>query len=167
MCGLVHGRFNDNPGMQTDAYRLWSIRIVTFALSTLAAASAGYWVLKAWQAGPPSAAAPALAARASPSAGPQALARALGGGLAPSPMANIAPYAPVASRYALVGVLAGISRKGAALISIDGQDAKPVRVGAPVDANMVLLSVSGRSAVLTSGADATSRVILELPLPVN
>ena len=153
--------------MQTDAYRLWSLRIVTFALSTLAAASAAYWGLKAWQAGPPPAAAPALAAQTSPSLGPQAVARALGGGLAPAPMAGSTPNAPVASRYTLVGVLAGISRKGAALISIDGQDAKPVRVGAPVDANMVLLSVSGRRAVLSSGADATASVTLELPVPVN
>ena len=153
--------------MQTDALRLWSIKIVTFALSAAAAASAGYWGLKTWQSGSPPAAAPALPAQASPSFGPPAVARALGGGLAPAPLASAAPNAPLASRYALVGVLAGISRKGAALISIDGQDARPVRVGAAVDANMVLQSVSRRRAVLASGADATARITLDLPIPAN
>ena len=152
--------------MQTDAYRLGSIRIVTFALSALAAASAGYWGLKAWEAGPPSAIPTAVLAQAASSFGPQAVARALGGGLALAPVATL-PTAPVASRYALVGVVAGNSRKGAALISVDGQEAKPVRVGAQVDANMVLLSVSGRRAVLSSGANATAKVTLDLPMPGN
>ena len=70
--------------------------------------------------------------------------------------------APAAHRYALVGVLAGSLRMGAALISIDGQDAKPVRVGSRVDANMVLVSVSGRRAVLSSGTDATDKITLDL-----
>ena len=153
--------------MQTDAYRRWSIRIVTSAVSALAAASAGYWGLKAWEAGPSSAIPTAVAALAASSVGPQAVARALGGGLALAPVASGLQTAPVASRYALVGVLAGNSRKGAALISVDGQEAKPVRVGAPVDANMVLISVSRRSAVLSSGTDATAKVTLDLPVIAN
>ena len=153
--------------MQTDAYRLGSTRIVTFALSALAAASAGYWGLKASEAGPPSAIPTAVLAQTAPSIGPPAVARALGGGLALAPVASGLQTAPVASRYALVGVVAGNSRKGAALISVDGQEAKPVRVGAPVDANMVLHSVSGRRAVLSSGTDATAKVTLDLPVPAN
>ena len=153
--------------MQTDAYRLWSIRIVTFALSALAAASAAYWGLRAWETEPPSGIPPSVLAQPAASTGPQALARALGGGLALAPVASSPQTAPVASRYALVGVLAGTSRKGAALISVDGQEAKPVRVGAPVDANMVLLSVSGRRAVLSTGTDATAKLTLDLPAPAN
>ena len=153
--------------MQTDAYRLGPIRIVTFALSALAAASAGYWGLKAWGAGPRSAISTAVVAEAASSVGPKAVARALGGGLALAPVASALQAAPVASRYALVGVLAGTSRKGAALISVDGQEAKPVRVGAPVDANMVLVSVSRRGAVLSTGTDATAKLTLDLPAPAN
>ena len=152
--------------MQTDAYRLWSIRIVTFALSALAAASVAYWGLRAWQTTPALAVRTAVDVPAASPAGPQAVALALGGGLA-SPAVAGPPAAPVASRYALVGVLAGTSRKGAALISVDGQEAKPVRVGAPVDANMVLLSVSRRGAVLSTGTDATARLTLDLPQPAN
>ncbi len=83
--------------------------------------------------------------------------------MALAPAASGNQESPVASRYVLVGVVAGHSRKGAALISVDGQEAKPVRVGNAVDGNLVLLSVSGRRAVLSSGGDASTKVTLELP----
>ena len=153
--------------MQTDAYRLGSIRIVTFALAALAAASVAYWGLRAWETRPASVVRTAADVPAASPPGPQAVARALGGGLALSPPVAGPQAAPVASRYALVGVLAGTSRKGAALISVDGQEAKPVRVGAPVDANMVLVSVSRRGAVLSTGTDATAKLTLDLPAPAN
>ena len=56
---------------------------------------------------------------------------------------------------------------GAALISVDGQAAKPVRVGNPVDGGLVLQSVSARRAVLASSPDAPAEITLELPLPGN
>lgn len=103
-----------------------------------------------------------MALAPAPSVGPQAVARALGGGLAP--VALVKQEAPVASRYALVGVVAGLSRAGgAALISVNGQEARPVRVGNVVDGKLVLLSVSGRRAVLSSGADAAEKITLDLP----
>ena len=148
--------------MQTDAYRLWSSRIVTFALSALAAASAGYWGLKGWGPATPSSVPVATLAHA-PLSDPKAVARALGGGLA---LASVTPGtldSPVASRYVLVGVMAGNSRKGAALISVDGQEARPVRVGNTVDSNMVLFSVSGRRAILSSVGDTSAKITLELP----
>lgn len=146
--------------MQTDASRLWLSRIVTFTISGLAAASAAYWGLKAWAPSAP-VAAPALALAWAPPVGPKALALALGGGLAPQAPGE-APPAP--SRYALLGVVAGKARGGAALISVDGQPARPVRVGAPVEGGLVLQSVTGRRAVLSSG-DGPG-VTLELP-PLN
>ena len=147
--------------MQTDVYRLWSSRIVTFTLWGLVAASAVYWGLKVSQVST-SPGIPALAVASAPPAGPKALARALGGGLAISQASND-ETPPAASRYALVGVVAGLSQRGAALISIDGQEAKPVRVGSPVEGSLVLESVTGRRAVLSSGADAGEKVTLELP----
>lgn len=144
--------------MQTDASRLWLSRIVTFTMSALAAASAAYWGLKAW--GPPMpAAAPAMALAWAPPVGPKALALVLGGGLA-APVSVDVPAA--VSRYALLGVVAGHSHGSAALISVDGQEAKPVRLGASVEGGMVLKSVQGRRAVLSSAADG-AELALELP----
>ncbi|MDB5843239.1 MAG: hypothetical protein JWP79_549 [Polaromonas sp.] len=146
--------------MQTDAYRLWSTRIVTFAISALAAASMVYWGLKIWGLSTPSVPSSALVEQM-PAAGSQAIAKALGGGMAPVATASTA--APTASRYNLVGVVAGRLRAGAALISVDGQDAKPVRVGTLVDNDMVLESVSGRQAILTSSTGPAAKLTLEMP----
>ena len=147
--------------MQTDAYRLWSTRIVTFAVSALAAASVGYWAVKGWGA-PMTATPPAVALTAAPPGGPQVIARALGGGKAVN-VVVAGKEAPAAiGRYALLGIVASHGR-GAALISVDGQDAKPVRVGSPVDGGLVLKSVSARSAVLAISRNAPAEITLELP----
>ncbi len=145
--------------MQTDAYRLWFTRIVTFAVSALAAASTAYWGLKGWSPVTPSTV-PTVLAQATP-VSPQAVARALGGGPAPASAGAQAP--PSISRYALVGVLAGRSQGGAALISVDGQAAKPVRVGSLVNDDLVLQSVTSHGAVLSSGSSASEKFTLELP----
>ena len=136
--------------------------MVTFALAALAAASAAYWVLKSSGTSAPATALPVALASATP-ADPQAVARALGGGvvLAPTP----GEVAPAASRYVLTGVVADRSNRGAALISVDGKPAKPVRVGASLDGGLVLKSVAGRRAVLATGVDAPAMVTLELPPP--
>ena len=146
--------------MQTDAYRLWSTRIVTFALSALAAASVVYWGLKVWGLSTPAAPSSALVEPMS-AVSSQAIARALGGGMAAVATASTA--APAASRYDLIGVVAGRIRAGAALISVDGQDAKPVRVGNLVDNEMVLESVNGRQAVLSASTGTAAKLTLEMP----
>jgi len=101
-------------------------------------------------------------AQASP-ASPQAVARVLGGGLATASAAAAAGAAPAISRYVLAGVVAGSFRTGAALISVDGRAAKPVRVGSLVDDGVMLQSVTARSAVLSSGDGASANFTLELP----
>jgi general secretion pathway protein C len=147
--------------MQTDAYRLWSTRIVTFVMSALAAASAAYWGLKAWQPEKSSLAPTVVTAQASPLS-PLAVAQALGGGVAPAQA--VVQATPVVSHYALVGVMAvRFPSGGAALISVDGSEAKPVRVGNLVNEGMVLLSVTGRSAVLASTNENPQKFTLELP----
>ena len=145
--------------MQTDVSRLWFTRIVTFVISALAAASMAYWGLKGW-ARPTSFASAAVAQQTAPF-NSQAIAQALGGG--GSPVAAIASTAPAVSRYGLIGVVAGSPHAGAALISVDGQEAKPVRVGTLVDNEMVLESVSGRQAVLISSAGTSQKIVLDLP----
>ena len=147
--------------MQTDAYRLWCARIVTFSLSGLAAASAGYWLLKGWPLTAPMAV-PVVSMETAPQ-GQQTLALMLGGGTLKLTTVD-AQKPSAATRYALVGVVATHGR-GAALISIDGQAAKPIRVGGRVDETLVLQSVTARRAVLAGSDSGSALITLELPLP--
>ena len=145
--------------MQTDVSRPVRTGIVTFAVSALAAASLMYWSLKGWGSSA-SSAAPVVMQQPAPF-NSLAVAQALGGG--GSPVAAAPNVAPTVSRYALVGVVAGYPRVGAALIAVDGQEARPVRVGSLVDNDMVLESVNGRRAVLASSTGTAQKVVLDMP----
>jgi general secretion pathway protein C len=79
-----------------------------------------------------------------------------------------APAQPVAaptlaSRFQLLGVLAGDASQGAALIAVDGKPAKPFRVGAVVADGLVLQSAQGRRISLGAAVDAPQTLVLELP----
>ncbi len=143
--------------MQTNAFHVWANRAASFALAALAALSGTYWVLKSTDSDSVSTAAPASASFSA--LDPLAVARALGGGNV------LAAPAPASAHTALVlvGVLADSQHGGAALIAIDGKAAKPYRVGATVDANLVLQSVVGRRAVLGTSLDGPAQMTLELP----
>ena len=146
--------------MQTRSHQPWGVRLGTLAIWALAAASAAYWGLRL-TARPPGMPAP-TAAPAPVAADMQAMARLLGAVTAQTPQAAAAP---VSSRFALVGVLAGQQGgSGAALIAVDGKPAKPYRVGATVDAGLVLQSLSPRQARLGAGQDSAATVTLEMPL---
>ena len=138
----------------------WPVRLATLALWLLAGASVVYWGLRlsAPAMGIP---VPAVATPL-PTPDAQALARLLGVVDADAPAA--APVASVASRFALVGVLAGRSSgAGAALIAVDSLPAKPFRVGAKVDAGLVLQSVGPRQARLGAALRGPTLVTLEVP----
>jgi general secretion pathway protein C len=75
------------------------------------------------------------------------------------------PAVSLASRFALVGVVAERSRRGAALIAVDGKPARPYRVGAAIDQGVLLQSVEGRRAVLSASVGGPALVTLELPRP--
>lgn len=136
----------------------WTLRGVIFVIWALAAGAAAYWVLKltARPAGAP-VVAPAQAVAVSD---PQAVGRLLGS--APQ-VAAAAPVLSLATRFALIGVVAGSSRGGAALIAVDGKPPKPFRVGAPVDEGLVLQAVEGRRAVLAASATGPAVLTLEMP----
>lgn len=137
----------------------WWPRVGTLAVWLLAAASLAYWGLKFSAPAGASAVAPvALAPAAAPD--PAALARLLGAVPAATPA-----VASLASRFALIGVVAGASSGGAALIAIDGKPAKPFRVGAKVEEGLVLQSVGARRALLGAAASGPALVTLELPPP--
>ncbi len=75
------------------------------------------------------------------------------------------PVASASSRFSLVGVVAGASRTGTALIAVDGKPAKPYRVGAAVDTGYVLQSVGPRTAMLAPSVDAPAVITLEMAAP--
>lgn len=146
--------------MQAYPQPLWSLRITTFALAALAAASAAYWGLN-WVAVAPSSPTAVLAGSGPAPVDPQAVARVLGGAGLGGPAVSAVQAAP--NRYKLTGVVAGSSQRGYALISIDDQIARPFRVGSQVGDALVLQSVSARSAVLGATREAPAALTLDLP----
>jgi general secretion pathway protein C len=146
--------------MVTNLQSRWAVAGSTFLLWALVAGSAVFWGLK--MSARSTTVPAAVATRAPASADPVALARLLGAAPAASDGAAAAPPA-LASRLALVGVVASASQHGAALISIDGKPAKPFRVGSTIEEGLVLRSVEGRRAVLGGAATGAGSLTLELP----
>ncbi len=148
--------------MQTHALKLWWLRIATFLVAALAAASASYWVLK-WTASSPASQTAELVFISPTPTDPQVVARLLGGGLTRVATVSGAPLEGAASRFKLMGVVADRAHGGYALIAVDGKAAKSYRVGALVDDTLVLQSVAPRSAALATSAAAPVAFTLELP----
>lgn len=146
--------------MATTVQSRWPPRLATLALWLLAAGSGVYWGLHI--APQSSSAAVAAPIRAPLPVDPAAVARLLGANpVAASPGAL--PTVGMASRFNLLGVVAARSRRGAALIAVDGKPARPYRVGSSVDEGLVLQSVEGRRAVLSASAGGPAVLTLELP----
>lgn len=145
--------------MVTNTYGRWAPRLATLLLWALAGATAVYWGLKL--SASPAGTAPAAAASEPVVTDTQALARLLGA----SPVLAAAEAAPsAASRFVLMGVLAGTaSGGGAALIAVDGKPAKPYRVGANVEPGLVLQSLGKGAARLGASMDGATTLALEMP----
>lgn len=136
------------------------MRLATLALWALLAASCVYWALQVAPRAPARAVAAPM--RTPPAADPAAVARLLGANpMAASPAA--APAINLASRFNLLGVVAARSRRGAALIAVDGKPPRPFRVGSAIDDGLVLQSVEARRATLAASLDGPAVLTLELP----
>jgi len=137
----------------------WLIRLLTLLLAALAAGNALYWALK-WPTSGPSARQPVLSAEAPPIDSDK-IALLLGASQAAGPAAVV----NVQANFKLLGVIAqgGAGSRGSALISVDGQPAKPYRVGDKVNDEWVLHSVKARAAYLSSSPAVPASVTLELP----
>ena len=146
--------------MAMNTQSRWAPRGAGFVLWALVAASAAFWGLK-FSARPPGPMPALTAVGGPPAADPAAVARLLGAGPA---VAAVAAVANPGGRFTLVGVVAGASHKGAALIAMDGKPPRPYRVGSKVDEGLVLQSVSQRRAVLAASIDGPAVVTLEMPL---
>jgi general secretion pathway protein C len=146
--------------MVSNLHSRWAVAGATFVLWALVAAGAVYWGLKL--SGRTAAATAPAAARTPAPADPAAVARLLGSG---PQAATAAPVASVASRFALVGVVASRGDNATALIAVDGKPAKPFRVGGAVDEGLVVQSVEARRVILAASADSSTAVTLDLPRP--
>ena len=134
----------------------WRVRWITLALWALAAGLVAFWALRLGSSGPASL--PSVVAAEPVQINAAAMAQALGA----VPSVAAAPAAP--SRFALLGVLAGRdSGGGAAVIAVDGQPARPFKVGAQVSSGLVLQSLSARQAQLGPQLGAASTLTLQLP----
>lgn len=144
-------------------------RLSAFVIWALVAATAVFWGLRLLVRPAP---APAYAIAVGDAAGVRGdLTRLLGSAPVAPPVASAAPEA--ASRFRLLGIVApkavaaggaGVSN-GVALIAVDGKMPKAYAVGAPLDGDLVLKSVSLRTASIASGQGAPT-ITLELPPPV-
>jgi general secretion pathway protein C len=147
----------------------WAIRIATFLLWMLLAASVVYWVLKFVQSTATPADAAVVPMNAAPPVDSLALVRGLGGGITPVASDVPAPQSDIdASRFSLTGVVVVQSgRQSIALIATDGNPARPYRVGTQVADGVVLQSVQGHQAALAIDKDAPVGATLELPRQVS
>ncbi len=136
-----------------------SHRLITFFVWALVALCAVFWGLRLG-ASRAVTGGPAPSVRLPEPADPQALARLLGAtGAAVDDGARPASGA----RLVLMGVVAGPSGAGAALISVDGAPARPYRVGRAVPGALFLQSLQPRVARLGPTPDGPTTLTLELP----
>ena len=139
----------------------WPARFAAFFLWALAALSASYWFTKVSGTSVAGTTAPAPASEA-PAVQTEDLARVFGPAIAVAAvMPGIAAPDP-SERLRLLGVVADRSRGGVALISVDGQPAKPYRVGSALDGGWTLQQVGTRTATLSPAASGATAVTLEL-----
>jgi general secretion pathway protein C len=119
--------------------------------------SASYWGMQMWGVVQPTPLPPLAIER--PPVNAAAVAKALGAAGDVPVVATVAPTGGGA--YRLQGVLRDASGEGVALIAMDGQAAKPYRLGATLPGGQVLLELQTREVLL--GAGATDRQRLQLP----
>lgn len=137
-------------------------RLSAFVLWALVAATAVFWALRLFVTSP---AAPAYVVPVGEVTAVRGdLTRLLGSAPVATTAAVAAPEA--ASRFRLLGIMApkgaSSTSQGVALIAVDGKMAKAYPVGAQLDANLVLQSVSLRTVSIGSG-QGTPAITLELP----
>ena len=139
-------------------------RIAALLIWAAVAASLAYWGLR-WLA--PPVGVPASALPVTLESGVRGdIQRLLTGPVrtAAGPQANPGAAAMLANRIKVLGVMAPAPGQsaGVALLSIDGQPPKAIRVGALVDADMVLQSLSQRSARI-GPQDGSNFLSIDLP----
>ena len=138
-------------------------RLCAFVIWALVAASVVFWGLRLLVRTP---AAPAYAVAAGDTGALRGdLSRLLGTAAATAPAVALAPAA--SSRFRLLGIVAPRTTGGTlgvALIAVDGKMPKAYAVGARLDADLMLQSVSLRTVSIAPASGAPA-ITLELPPP--
>jgi general secretion pathway protein C len=156
---FAHSAFPGENAPARSAGRKPLPAVLAGLLWLAAGLSAGYWVLQALGRAPVT---PVPAAASAPPVVDAALlARALGALPAATLLAQATPAA--ASRYALQGVVAVGAARGAALIAVDGQPARPFRLGAEVASGLVLQAVTAQQVRLGVAVDGPTVITLDMP----
>ncbi len=149
-----------NLRMVTLTRNPWSPRLAAGFLWAGAGALAVFWGLKL-SAPRQVSAAPQAGNTIAVQADSAAMARVFGA------VGNAAPAAPAATRWRLLGVMAGKnSGGGAAVIALDDQPAKVFRVGSVVADGLVLQTLQSdapRAVTLGASVDGAASVTIELP----
>ena len=142
-------------------------RLSAFVIWALVAATVVFWGLRLLVRAP---AAPAYVVPVGDASAVRGdLTRLLGA--APVATSAALPLADANLRFRLLGIMAPMGSSGAvgthgvALIAVDGKMPKAYTVGAPLDGDLVLQSVSLRTASIGAGKGAPA-ITLELPPPV-
>jgi general secretion pathway protein C len=143
--------------MRTFSLREIGIRAVTLVVWALAAGSLTYWGLRLANGQIGAAQLPATVT-APASVDALAVARALG-----ASTASTTTPVNAASRFVLLGVVAGSPHGDAALIAIDGKSAQPFPVGAALETGLVLQSATARQATLGATRDGPVLFTLDMP----
>jgi general secretion pathway protein C len=138
-------------------------RLSAFVIWALVAGAAVFWSLRLLAS--PLQAPPQTTAVSAVQAARGDLNRLFGAPKADGAVAAVVPDA--AARFKLIGVVAARSeaahqREGVALLAVDGKPPRAVRVGAAVDGDWRLQSVSARTVTL-AGAAGGGVITLELP----
>jgi general secretion pathway protein C len=140
------------------------MRLLSFAVWALVAASAVFWLTRLASRPVPAPAHTVTAGQSALTASAD-LSRVLGVTRTNTPAAQAAAEPAAGGRFKLVGLVAARNQPpaaGLALIAVDGKPPKPVALGGVVDGPLVLLGVNHRRVELgPSGGEPT--VTLELP----
>lgn len=131
-------------------------RAITLMVWALAAGSLAYWGLRL--ANGQAAARLPVTVTAPATIDAPAVARALG-------VSAAASTTPVntASRFSLLGVVAGSPGGDAALIAVDGKPPQPFPVGAAIEEGLMLQSATARRATLAATRDGPALFTLDMP----
>ncbi len=133
-------------------------RLLAFLVWFSVGLSAVYWGLRLGEPAPVLSAQPAAALPAPAAIDAAALQAVLGGAAAAS--------APSPRRFDLQGVVTE-GRQGVALLSVDGQPARPYRVGALVEGELRLAAVGPRRAELADARTGAVVQRLDMPAPAS
>ena len=144
----------------------WAPALSAMALAALAAYGVVSWFLQIQSLSAPASLAPVAQTSSASTAvaiDTGRVAQALGAPLAAA--AGSGTEAVAAYQWTLLGVVAGASGKGSALLSVDGQAPKAYLPGQTVAPGWVLHSVGHRLARLAPAGQDSASVTLELPKP--